>query len=171
MVSATLLTAGFVNLTIGHATEVLTNDLQPTSQVVSFENFKTYFDRNYAYQASHCAELEELQVVGDHIQRMKNIFDNIDAHFTEDEESADVIYARFLLAYIREGAKWAYKRGGPINREERAAQKKDNKLMEELGYNEKEFIASPRPLFTLFEKLDPISQKIINYLEQSSSNS
>ncbi|MBW8309537.1 MAG: hypothetical protein K0M45_07895 [Candidatus Paracaedibacteraceae bacterium] len=48
------------------------------------------FNRFYDYQARRCSELQELKSLGDHNQQVKNIFNNLKAHLTGNEEGDDI---------------------------------------------------------------------------------
>ncbi|MBW8309536.1 MAG: hypothetical protein K0M45_07890 [Candidatus Paracaedibacteraceae bacterium] len=78
-----------------------------------------------------------------------------------------MIFIRLLVAYIRESVKWAYQGDGLIDQEFEAAEEYNYNTLSALEYNEEIFIPFPMPVFTLFEKLDPITRSILNYLGDS----
>ncbi|AIK97119.1 hypothetical protein ID47_10875 [Candidatus Paracaedibacter acanthamoebae] len=168
ILSVSLLTAGLSHLSDCYAADVLPSGTREVSERKTLEAFQVSvnnFNQFYAYQASQCSELRELESMGNHTQRVENIFNNNDTYLKENEDE-NTIYFRFLLAYIREGVKWAYAANGPIDQECEAAEEYNFNAVSALEYREESFIEAPMPIFTLFEKLDPITRKILNYLNQ-----
>jgi hypothetical protein len=167
ILSASLLTAELFNLSNCCAAEVLLAEASETSSYNALEALGINgddFKQFYNYQASRCSELQELIMIGDHNHRIQNIFNNRSTHITR-MDNLNIIYCQLLVAYIREANKWVYQGGGLIDQEFEVADDYNCRASRAPEYREEFFIPHPMPIFTLFEKLAPITQNILNYVE------